>query len=140
MEEIIASTYRIIRKLGSGGGNVYLADHLRLNKKVVLKADKRRVTTRTSLLRREADVLKNLNHPNIPKVYDFFVEEDTVYTVMDYIEGESLDRPLKRGEHFSQPQVIQWAKELLDALDISIVRHTETRRGDLYIVMSSRRI
>ena len=101
MEEIIASTYRIIRKLGSGGGgNVYLADHLRLNKKVVLKADKRRVTTRTSLLRREADVLKNLNHPNIPKVYDFFVEEDTVYTVMDYIEGESLDRPLKRGEHF----------------------------------------
>ena len=118
MEEIIASTYRIIRKLGSGGGgNVYLADHLRLNKKVVLKADKRRVTTRTSLLRREADVLKNLNHPNIPKVYDFFVEEDTVYTVMDYIEGESLDRPLKRGEHFSQPQVIKWAKELLDALD-----------------------
>lgn len=118
MEEIIASTYRIIKKLGSGGGgNVYLADHLRLNKKVVLKADKRRVTTKTALLRREADVLKNLNHPNIPKVYDFFVEDDTVYTVMDYIEGESLDRPLKRGEHFSQPQVIQWAKELLDALE-----------------------
>ena len=118
MEEVIASTYRIIKKLGSGGGgNVYLADHLRLNKKVVLKADKRRVTTKTALLRREADVLKNLNHPNIPKVYDFFVEDDTVYTVMDYIEGESLDRPLKRGEHFSQPQVIQWAKELLDALE-----------------------
>ena len=109
MEEVIASTYRIIKKLGSGGGgNVYLADHLRLN------ADKRRITTKTALLRREADVLKNLNHPNIPKVYDFFVEDDTVYTVMDYIEGESLDRPLKRGEHFSQPQVIQWAKELLD--------------------------
>ena len=118
MEEVIASTYRIIKKLGSGGGgNVYLADHLRLNKKVVLKADKRRITTKTALLRREADVLKNLNHPNIPKVYDFFVEDDTVYTVMDYIEGESLDRPLKRGEHFSQPQVIQWAKELLDALE-----------------------
>lgn len=118
MEEIIASTYRIIKKLGSGGGgNVYLADHLRLNKKVVLKADKRRITTKTALLRREADILKNLNHPNIPKVYDFFVEDDTVYTVMDYIEGESLDRPLKRGEHFSQPQVIQWAKELLDALE-----------------------
>ena len=131
MEEIIASTYRIIRKLGSGGGgNVYLADHLRLNKKVVLKADKRRVTTKTSLLRREADVLKNLNHPNIPKVYDFFVEEDTVYTVMDYIEGESLDRPLKRGEHFSQPQVIKWAKELLDALDyLHSPTHGDPPRG-----------
>lgn len=131
MEEIIASTYRIIRKLGSGGGgNVYLADHLRLNKKVVLKADKRRITTKTALLRREADVLKNLNHPNIPKVYDFFVEEDTVYTVMDYIEGESLDRPLKRGEHFSQPQVIQWAKELLDALDyLHSPTHGDPPRG-----------
>lgn len=53
MEEVIASTYRIIKKLGSGGGgNVYLADHLRLNKKVVLKADKRRITTKTALLRR----------------------------------------------------------------------------------------
>ena len=69
MEEVIASTYRIIKKLGSGGGgNVYLADHLRLNKKVVLKADKRRITTKTALLRREAYVLKNLNHPNIPKM------------------------------------------------------------------------
>ena len=35
---------------------------------------------------------------------------------MDYIEGESLDKPLKRGEKFSQPQVIQWAKQLLEAL------------------------
>ena len=131
MEEIIASTYRIIRKLGSGGGgNVYLADHLRLNKKVVLKADKRRITTKTALLRREADVLKNLNHPNIPKVYDFFVEDDTLYTGMDYIEGESLDRPLKRGEHFTQPQVIQWAKELLDALDyLQSPTHGDPPRG-----------
>ncbi len=131
MEEVIASTYRIIKKLGSGGGgNVYLADHLRLNKKVVLKADKRRSSTKTSLLRREADVLKNLNHPNIPKVYDFFMENDTVYTVMDYIEGESLDRPLKRGEHFSQPQVIQWAKELLDALNyLHSPTHGDPPRG-----------
>lgn len=131
MEKVIASTYRIIRKLGSGGGgNVYLADHLRLNKKVVLKADKRKITTRASLLRREADVLKNLNHPNIPKVYDFFAEDDTVYTVMDYIAGESLERPLKRGEHFSQPQVIQWAKELLDALEyLHSPTHGDPPRG-----------
>lgn len=117
MPQIIASTYEIIRKLGAGGGgNVFLAKHLRLDKQVVLKADKRKVTTAPELLRREVDVLKNLNHPNIPRVYDFFVEEDTVYTVMDYIEGESLDKALKRGERFPQAQVVQWAIQLLQAL------------------------
>lgn len=117
MSEIIASTYELIEKIGSGGGgNVFLANHLRLGKKVVLKADKRKITTRPELLRREVDVLKNLSHSYIPQVYDFFTDEETVYTVMDYIEGESLDKPLKHGEKFSQPQVIQWAVQLLQAL------------------------
>lgn len=117
MQTIIASTYEVIQKLGAGGGgNVYLANHLRLNKKVVLKADKRKITTPAELLRREVDVLKNLKHPHIPQVYDFFVENDTVYTVMDYVEGESLDKALKRGERFAQRQVIEWAIQLLEAL------------------------
>ena len=117
MAKTIASTYEVLEHIGAGGGgNVYLAQHLRLNKKVVLKADKRKLTTRPELLRREVDVLKNLSHPYIPKVYDFFTEDDIVYTAMDYIEGESLDKPLKRGERFSQPQVIEWAVQLLEAL------------------------
>ena len=117
MSKIIASTYEIIKKIGyGGGGNVYLANHLRLGKKVVLKADKRKITAPPELLRREVDILKELSHSYIPQVYDFFVEEETVYTVMAYVEGESLDKPLKRGERFSQPQVIKWAKQLLEAL------------------------
>ena len=117
MSEIIASTYEIIERIGSGGaGVVYLANHLRLNKKVVLKADKRMLTTRPEALRREVDVLKNLSHTNIPQVYDFFVEGETVFTVMDYVEGENLDMPLKRGEKFSQPQAIKWGRQLLTAL------------------------
>lgn len=118
MSEIIASTYEVIGKIGSGGGGiVYLANHLRLNKQVVLKADKRKISTPPELLRREVDVLKDLSHPYIPQVYDFFAEGEIVYTVMDYVDGESLDRPLKRGERFSQPQVIQWAIQLLQALE-----------------------
>lgn len=117
MSKIIASTYEIIEKIGSGGGgNVFLANHLRLGKKVVLKADKRKLKTRPELLRREVDILKNLSHSYIPQVYDFFVDEEIVYTVMDFIEGESLDKALKRGEKFSQPQVIKWAMQLLEAL------------------------
>ena len=118
MGEIIGNTYEIIEKIGSGGaGVVYLATHLRLGKKVVLKADKRKPATKPEVLRKEVDVLKNLSHSYIPQVYDYFVENDTVYTVIDFIEGESLDKPLKRGETFSQPQVITWAKQILEALD-----------------------
>ncbi len=118
MQQIIAGTYQIEQEIGSGGGGiVYLAYHLRLNKKVVLKADKRTIVkTKPEVLRQEVDVLKNLNHTYIPQVYDFFVENDKVYTVMDYIEGESFDKLLKQGKAFSQAQVIAWACQLLEAL------------------------
>lgn len=117
MAVVIASTYEIIERLGSGGGGVvYLANHLRLNKKVVLKADKRELSARPEILRREVDALKDLSNQYIPQVYDYFIESETVYTVIDFVDGESMDKPLKRGERFSQAQVIKWACELLDAL------------------------
>lgn len=127
MSEIIGATYEVLERLGAGGGGtVYLAEHLRLHKKVVLKVDKRKISTPQELLRREVDVLKNLRHANIPQVYDFFVEGDKVCTVMDYVEGESLDKALERGERFAQAQVIEWAAQLLDAL---IYLHSPTH-GD----------
>lgn len=117
MSQIVASTYELIEKIGAGGGGVvYMGRHLRLDKLVVLKADKRTLTAKPEALRREVDALKNLSHTYIPQVYDFIVEDGMVYTVMDYIEGESLDKPLQRRERFSQPQIIEWACELLEAL------------------------
>lgn len=118
MTRIIGSTYEIVGQLGAGGGGVvYLANHLRLNKQVVLKADRRQIMTDPELLRREVDVLKDLKHPYIPQVYDFFAEGETVYTAMDYIDGTSLDKALKEHGRFTQPQVISWAKQLLQALE-----------------------
>ncbi len=110
-------TYQIIKELGHGGkGVVYLANHLRLKRQVVLKMEK--VSSRSrEAASREVDVLKLLKHQYIPVVYDYFADGDRAVTVMDYIKGESLDKPLKRGEIFPQAQVIEWAKELLQALD-----------------------
>lgn len=117
MSQIIADTYEILERIGSGGGGVvYLGRHLRLGKLIVLKADRRTLAAKPEALRREVDALKNLNHTYIPQVYDFVVEDGVVYTVMDYIEGESLDKPLKRGERFAQANVVKWACELLEAL------------------------
>lgn len=122
MNEIIGGAYQIIDYLGSGGGGVvYLAMHRRLNKKVVLKADKRDLTTSPDLLRKEVDILKELHHPYIPQVYDFFQENGIVYTAMDFIDGKNLKAEIKDmgkgGKRFPQAQVVRWAKQLLEALE-----------------------
>ena len=118
MGKIIASTYEILREIGAGGGGtVYLAHHSRLDKLVVLKVDNRRHQVNLKSLRREVDALKNLSHSYIPQVYDFIEEDGVYYTVMDFIEGESLDKSLARGEIFTQPQILKWADQLLQALE-----------------------
>ena len=130
MSQIIANTYEIVRQIGAGGGGiVYLGQHLRLGKWVVLKADRRTLSAKPEALRREVDALKNLSHTYIPQVYDFVVEDGVVYTVMDYIEGESLDKPLKRGERFSQAQGVEWACQLLEAL---VYLHSRPPHGILH--------
>lgn len=130
MEDLLLQTYEVIREIGAGGGGtVYLARHTRLDKLVVLKADHRKITSSPSLLRREVESLKNLHHQYIPSVYDFFIEEDTVFTVIDFIQGESFDKLLKQGRKFSQAEVIGWAKELLVAL---VYLHTQPPHGILH--------
>ena len=117
MPQIIAGLYEIEKKIGAGGGGiVYLGRHIRLDKPVVLKADKRTLSVGTETLRREVDLLKGLSHTYIPQVYDFVQEDGVVYTVMDYIEGESLDKLIARGQLPSQAELIRWACQLLEAL------------------------
>lgn len=117
MAQLIAGLYEIEKQIGAGGGGVvWLGRHIRLNKTVVLKADKRKLSTKTDALRREVDMLKNLSHTYIPQVYDFIQEDGMVYTVMDFIEGESLDKLLARKQTPTQSQIIEWACQLLEAL------------------------
>lgn len=114
---IIGSLYEIIEPIGKGGGGkVYLARHIRLDKQVAVKVDTRRLSRDSSAYSREISVLRELKNDHIPQVYDFFEENGMVCSVMEYIRGESLDRPLKRGEVFSQAQVISWTKQILEAL------------------------
>lgn len=116
--KIIADLYEIDEKIGAGGGGVvYLGRHMRLHKLVVLKADKRSLSTKEESLRREVDMLKNLRQTYIPQVYDFVQQDGVVYTIMDYIEGESLDKVLARGEKIPQPDIVKWSCQLLEALD-----------------------
>lgn len=114
---ILENTYEIIEEIGSGGGGiVFRAKHLRLQTDVVVKKIKDEVRDKVKS-RREADILKNLKHPYLPRVYDFIETEDGVYTVMDFIHGENLDTAVAKHGRYSQKQVMKWAKQLGEALD-----------------------
>lgn len=135
MSPDIESTYEIVREIGSGGGGiVYLARHKRLSKWVVLKADKRPLSTSPEKLRREADMLKNLSQTYIPQVYDFIVDEEggKAYTVIDYIEGKSLKELQEEGYRFPQPLVIKWACQLLEALSYL---HKHEENGEPHCIL-----
>lgn len=113
---VLNGTYEIITEIGSGGGGVvYRARHLRLQTDVVVKRIRDEIKGKIQS-RQEADVLKRLKHPYLPRVYDFIETEDGVYTVMDYIPGESFDQLLKEKRKFSQKQVMKWATQLGEAL------------------------
>ena len=113
---VLGGTYQIIGEIGSGGGGiVYRAKHLRLQTDVVVKKIRDEVRGKIQS-RQEADVLKNLKHPYLPRVYDFIETPEAVYTVMDYIPGISLDKALAQYGRFTQKQVLRWARELGEAL------------------------
>ncbi len=114
---VLEDTYEIIEEIGAGGGGVvFRARHLRLQTDVVVKKIKDEVRGKVKS-RQEADILKKLKHPYLPRVYDFIETEDAVYTVMDFIHGEDLETAVKHHGKYPQKQVRKWAQQLGEALD-----------------------
>lgn len=113
--QILNNTYKITEQIGSGGGGiVFKAYHLRLEKHVAIKLIKDKVRGKMNE-RAEADILKQLKHDGLPQVYDFINDGEDVYTVMEYINGHSLyDEIIKRGK-IPYKQALKWAKELCSA-------------------------
>ncbi len=66
---------------------------------------------------REGELLKALNHPSLPKVVDVFSEGRKHYIVMEYVEGQNLQKKMKeKGSAFSYGEVLPWTLQLLDIL------------------------
>jgi serine/threonine protein kinase len=112
--------YTIIEEIGSGGfGAVYLAQDTRFsgNNRIAIKKIPQSSAQIAESFRREADLLYNLSHPNLPKVTNCFQEDGANYIVMDYISGEDLAESLGKGKRFSIAEVLEIADKVLDALE-----------------------
>ncbi len=113
---LLNGMYRLVEEIGSGGGGiVYKAYHENLRKYVVVKQIKD-VAKGVLSSRGEADILKNLRNTYLPQVYDFLEIDGEIYTVIDYVDGESFDKALRRNGRFRQKDVLKWANQLAEAL------------------------
>jgi len=119
---VIDGKYEVLREIGRGGMSVvYLAMDTHLNKQWAVKEIRKKGSGKNdeivvNSLLAEANMMKRLDHPALPRIVDIIDNGITIYVVMDYIEGESLDKILN--EYGAQPEekVIDWAMQIADAL------------------------
>jgi hypothetical protein len=127
--EVLRGRYRIRERIGQGGmGHIYLADDQRLEgRRCALKEVEHDRTVSAKMLKearlqflQEATVLARLDHPNLPKVSDFFSIGPRDYLVMDYVPGKDLRQRMldaKQNNTFlAEEDVLGWANQLADAL------------------------
>ncbi|HEX7556937.1 MAG TPA: serine/threonine-protein kinase, partial [Leptolinea sp.] len=127
--DVLRGRYRIRRIIGQGGmGCIYLADDMRLEgRETALKEVEHDRSLPADLIKeardqflREATVLARLDHPNLPKVSDFFSIGSLDYLVMDYVPGKDLRMLMmearQNGEFLDENLVLSWANQLADAL------------------------
>lgn len=120
---IIQGKYEILKLIGKGGmSKVYLAMDQNLNKQWAVKEIEKRENDKNNEIMiqsaiAEANMIKKLDHPSLPRIVDIINMSNVIYVVMDYIEGEPLSKILS--EQGAQPQenVIEWALELCEVLD-----------------------
>lgn len=117
---ILEGRYLIREKIGDGGyGAVYLAQDTRFsgNNYVAVKQLLPQHEKDNSSFKREADLLYNLKHPNLPNVSNCFQENGLNYIVMDYISGEDLAVSLRKSRRFTVAEIYKIADTVLDALE-----------------------
>ncbi len=121
--QVLCDRYQLHQKLGQNAGRqTWLATDQTDGQSVVVKllafADQVNWET-LKLFEREAAILRQLDHPHIPKYRDYFSIDDRVLwfgLVHDYIPGTSLKEHLIQGQRFTQTQVQTFAQELLAIL------------------------
>ncbi len=124
---ILVSRYSIQSVVGVGGmGAVYSARDLHFPNVVKKVAVKEMINiardpvihdTIVRNFEREANILATLNHPSIPRIYDYFSQDDRSYLIIEFIEGQDLEAILAETQDFlTELQVVNWAIELCDVL------------------------
>ncbi|HET9477864.1 MAG TPA: serine/threonine-protein kinase, partial [Pyrinomonadaceae bacterium] len=120
MELSQVSHYRILERLGAGGmGEVYLAEDMKLGRKVAIKILSEEYTTNKDRLQRfeqEASAASNLNHPNILTIHEVGTDSGRHYIATEYIDGLTLRRKALSSQ-MDIPEILDIAVQVASALE-----------------------
>ena len=119
---LLDGQYQIEALLGKGGmGAVYRARHVLLGDRVAIKLLPPEMRSNTEWLRRfqrEGQAARRFRHPNAVTVYDLRTSSDgTIYLVMEYVEGTTLDLELRKRGRFSPAQALETLKPVISVLN-----------------------
>ncbi len=110
----LSDKYEIIRILGSGSfSEVYLARHLILRSECAIKVIHKDSTNQLVVLS-EAELLKSLNHPSIPRLYDICEDDTCFYLIEEYVNGETLEEFLFHQKSVSIQRYCEFCQQLCD--------------------------
>ena len=122
-EQLLNARYRVLRPLGTGGmASVYLAEDLRLGRRVAVKILHPQFAADPTFVARfeqEARLAASLSHPNIVRVYDVGHDGDRHYIVMEYVEGETLKDTIARQGALPVTRALEIIGGVLAALDVA---------------------
>jgi serine/threonine-protein kinase len=142
ISQLVADRYRVIRKLGEGGmGSVYLAEHVVIEKKLVLKVLAPELARREDLVARflqEARSASRICHENVIDISDFGQSaEGYVYIAMEYLEGQDLGQVVRAEGALAWSRVrgivVQICRALRAAHDRGIV-HRDMKPENIFLI------
>jgi len=138
--DLLNQRYRIFDVLGQGGmGAVYRALDENLDVFVAVKENAFFSEEYSRQFKREAKVVAALKHPNLPRVFDYFViDQQGQYLVMDYIEGEDLREWMSREETLPEVEILKIGVQICDALTYlheqdPAITHRDIKPGNIKI-------
>ena len=143
--KIFNSRYEIGAMIGTGGmADVYIADDLRLHRKVavkILRSDLARDPAFVARFKKEALAAGGLNNPGIVAVFDSGEDGPNSYIVMELVKGHTLRQVLQSDAEISQDEAVQIVTEILEALEYSHnegIIHRDIKPGNIMITESGK--
>lgn len=122
---VLKERYYVIEHIGhGGGGSLYLAKDMELG---IFRAVKEIPLTK----KKEARLMRRLEHPAMPKVVDYTEKGEHCYLIMEYIRGQSLGALLRSGKKFSMEEVLALGKETARVMEYFHSRKPPVCYGDL---------
>src|SRR5436190_8619409 len=139
---VLGDNYRITRLIGIGGmGAIYEAATVGAGKRVAVKMMSKELSAHPEALarfHREVKVTTGLAHPNIVDVFDFGTSPTgEPYLVMEYLDGEDLERYLEREGRVALPTAVEIVKQLASALAVAHqegIVHRDLKPGNVFLV------